>query len=403
MGNADSRRNQTLGSLKSEKDSKTDASPIELAGRKVIGQAQGQGSGLGQNPGQAPQSKQLLELSAIKERPKAEELAIYKRKEKNGQKQLNDLDRNSASSPNLANFNEQLQELEDKEDQHLEDYEDEIFAGVFEEKIETPDYVKQFKTQQITSSKQTPGNLSAASDLGDRDLVMDPLNVLADFGTRRGEDVKSKSNEPTASDARTHVKQSRPTHKSCLPVGLSPTMGDIPDQLEQRQGKKNRNHLKRLDIFDQLKGAGGRDETGRRSDEDLDEEPRKPAEKRHFKVVNTAWADPRLIDSLLGSRMSLLQRRAHQSNGSHSNVANNESSNLAYAEEKTASFISGPGTNTIAGVTDGTIFRQGMSENDVNDNFYSRNSNFKSNLNGHVSNQISATVRQEAELNEKIE
>ena len=51
LGNADSRRNQTLGSIKSEKDSKSDANPIELGGRKVIGQTQGQGSGLGLNPG----------------------------------------------------------------------------------------------------------------------------------------------------------------------------------------------------------------------------------------------------------------------------------------------------------------------------------------------------------------
>lgn len=32
-------------------------------------------------------------------------------------------------------------------------------------------------------------------------------------------------------------------------------MGDIPDQLEQRQGKKNKEALKRLDVFDQLKTA----------------------------------------------------------------------------------------------------------------------------------------------------
>lgn len=47
---------------------------------------------------------------------------------------------------------------------------------------------------------------------------------------------------------------SKQTHNSCL-VGASPTMGDIPDQLEQRQGKKNKEALKRLDVFDQLKTA----------------------------------------------------------------------------------------------------------------------------------------------------
>ena len=88
-----------------------------------------------------------MELSSIKERPKAEELAIYKKKDKNGQKLLNELDRNSASSQNIVNFNDQLQKLDDKDNQNLEEYEDDLFAGVFEEKIETPDYVKQFKTQ----------------------------------------------------------------------------------------------------------------------------------------------------------------------------------------------------------------------------------------------------------------
>ena len=101
--------------------------------------------------------------------------------------------------------------------------------------------------------------------------------------------------------------------------------------------------------------------------------------------------------------MCFFQRREQQVSYAHSIIANNDNSILP-SEDKTGSFISGPRTTTIAAVTDGTIFRQEMSENDVNDNFYSRNSNFKSNLHGHVGrNQISATVRQEAELNEKIE
>ena len=84
-----------------------------------------------------------MELSSIKELPKAEELAIYtKKKDKNGQKQPNDLDRNSAASYAIVNFNDQLQKLDDKDNQDLEEYEDNLFAGVFEEKIETPDYVK---------------------------------------------------------------------------------------------------------------------------------------------------------------------------------------------------------------------------------------------------------------------
>lgn len=136
-----------------------------------------------------------MELSSIKELPKAEELAIYtKKKDKNGQKQASDQERNSTTQ-DIMNFNDQLQKLDDKDNQDLEEYEDNLFAGVFEEKIETPDYVKQFKTQQITSSKQTPGSLSVASDLAERDPVGDPLNVLADFGTRRGEKVKNKANE----------------------------------------------------------------------------------------------------------------------------------------------------------------------------------------------------------------
>ena len=84
LGNADSRRHQTLGSIKSEKDSKGDASQIELGGRKVIGQAQGQGSGLALNPNEAAQSKPIMQLSSIEELPKAEEQAIdTKKKEKN--------------------------------------------------------------------------------------------------------------------------------------------------------------------------------------------------------------------------------------------------------------------------------------------------------------------------------
>ena len=145
----------------------------------------------------------------------------------------------------------------------MEKYED-LFAGVFEEKIETPDYIKQFKTQQVTASKQTPGSLSVTSDLAERDHVMDPLNVLADFGTRRGEKAKNKMNEWAVSDTQIHKKQGKQTHNSCLPVDLSPTMGDIPDQLEQRQGKKHKNDLKRLDIFEQVKTSKKKEEKGKR-------------------------------------------------------------------------------------------------------------------------------------------